>query len=102
MKHQPLANPKQLTVESLPTANSIIFYTALREGIKTKGRTESLLTDTDMIKAETYTKLADLGYSDIDIRAIEETSAAYNILQSETSSDDSPLIDIDVLFNDIT
>lgn len=85
------------TVDMIASPNYILFYTAKREGVDATGQTYSTLRDPDMAKAEAITKLMDLGYSKIDIIAIE---TAGKKAQSLETVYDSPAIDIHEVFAD--
>lgn len=73
----------------------IIFYTAKREGVPATGQTESMQDDPDMAKAEAVTKLIDLGYTNIEILAIE---TAGKKAQQLAALDDTPTVDINEVF----
>lgn len=84
-------------IEAIDSPNFILFYSAKRGSIPASGQTYSSQVDPDMAKAEAITKLMDLGYTNIDVRAIEN---AGDNAQALGDSHESEPLRIDDVFMD--
>ena len=68
---QPQEPAEQTVVPVEPPPRFRIFWNAWKDGNISKGESESTLETSQMARAETMTKLYDLGFSNIVILAIE-------------------------------
>lgn len=68
---QPQEQAEQTVVPVEPPPRFRIFWNAWKDGNISKGESESTLETSQMARAETMTKLYDLGFSNIVILAIE-------------------------------
>lgn len=67
----PAPQPEPTVVPVEPPPRFRVFWNAWKDGNASKGESESTLETSQMARAETMTKLYDLGFSNIVILAIE-------------------------------
>ena len=67
----PAPQPEPTMVPIEPPPRFRVFWNAWKDGNTSKGESESTLETSQMARAETMTKLYDLGFSNIVILAIE-------------------------------
>ena len=83
-------------VDVIESPNFIIFFKATRDGEAVIGQTESMQDEPDPAKVEAVTKLLDVGYSNIEIMAIETRKRR----QAQDTSDNLREVDINEVFKD--
>lgn len=74
----PVDIEQKIEIPIEPAPNFRIYWKAWKEGNSTSGQTESTLETAQMARAEAMTKLYDLGFTDIEISAIETIKSQEN------------------------